>query len=65
MRIELNGTLTETTADTLAALLAEQAFDAASVATAVDGAFVPRGLREGTALRDGAKVEVLSPMQGG
>ncbi|WP_353474389.1 sulfur carrier protein ThiS [Salipiger sp. H15] len=65
MRIDLNGESLTTTAPTLATLLAERGFDPASVATALDGAFVPRGLRERTALRDGAKVEVLSPMQGG
>lgn len=65
MRIEVNGEPLETTADTLAGLIAEQGFDAASVATALDGQFVPRLLREETRLRDGAKLEVLAPMQGG
>lgn len=65
MRIDLNGTPVTTAAETLAALLEEQGFDSASVATAFDGLFVPRSFRAATALRDGAKVEVLSPMQGG
>lgn len=65
MRIELNGALITTGAETLAALLEEHGFDAASVATALDGLFVPRSARAATTLRDGAKVEVLSPMQGG
>ncbi len=65
MRIDLNGTSVETRAATLAALIDEQGLDAASVATALNGDFVPRGLREGTVLAEGAKVEILAPMQGG
>lgn len=65
MRIDLNGTPVETDAGSLAALIEEQGFDAASVATAMDGQFVPRPARATTVLRDGAKIEVLSPMQGG
>ncbi|MDE3027310.1 MAG: sulfur carrier protein ThiS [Paracoccaceae bacterium] len=65
MRIDLNGAPVMTDAGTLAALIEEHGFDAASVATALDGQFVPRSARAETALRDGAKVEVLSPMQGG
>lgn len=65
MRIDLNGESLTTTATTLSTLLEEQGFDATSVATALDGAFVPRPMRAATGLRDGAKVEILSPMQGG
>lgn len=65
MRIELNGARHETAATDLAALIEEQGFDAASVATALDGDFVPRAARGEIRLREGAKVEVLSPMQGG
>lgn len=65
MRIDLNGQPTTTAAVTLAALLDEQGFDAASVATALDGVFVPRGLRAETPLTPGVRVEVLAPMQGG
>lgn len=65
MQIDLNGTPTQTGAATLEALIDEQGFDAASVATALDGAFVPRALRAATPLPPGAKVEVLAPMQGG
>jgi len=65
MRIDLNGAPVVTGAETLAALLLEQGFDTASVATALDGQFVPRAARAATALRDGAKIEVLSPTQGG
>lgn len=65
MRIWLNGEPIETRAHTLATLVEERAFDAASVATALDETFVPRPLRTTTHLRDGARVEILAPMQGG
>lgn len=65
MQIDLNGQRITTAAATLAALLDERGFDAASVATALDGTFVPRDLRASMALGAGVKVEVLSPMQGG
>jgi sulfur carrier protein len=65
MRIDLNGRSHQTAAADLAALLDELGLDAASVATALDGAFVPRGARAATALAEGARIEVLSPMQGG
>ena len=65
MRIDLNGEALSTEAATLAALLAERGLDAASVATALDGVFVPRGRRAHTPLETGARVEILAPMQGG
>ncbi|NVO24077.1 sulfur carrier protein ThiS [Donghicola mangrovi] len=65
MQVELNGEPIATDAATLADLIAAQGFDAASVATALNGDFVPRGLRATTPIPEGAKIEVLSPMQGG
>lgn len=65
MRIDLNGAAVETAATTLSDLIAEQGFDAASVATALDGQFVARSQRDTQTLRPGVRVEVLSPMQGG
>lgn len=65
MRIELNGLGVTTDASNLAALLDEHGFDATSVATALDGEFVARGARASILLKEGVKVEVLSPMQGG
>ena len=64
MRIDLNGIPIETGATTLADLITEQNFEAASVATALDGTFIPRDARD-RPLHPGARVEVLSPMQGG
>ncbi|NIY73029.1 sulfur carrier protein ThiS [Marivivens donghaensis] len=65
MQIDLNGAPVTTAAETLSALIEEHGFDAASVATALDGVFIPRLMRSTTPLHGGAKVEVLSPMQGG
>ncbi len=65
MQVDLNGARIDTAAITLAALIDERGFDPASVATAVNGGFVPRPLRPQTPLADGDKIEVLSPMQGG
>lgn len=65
MRIDLNGAPYVTGARTLAALLDETGAEASAVATALDGQFVPRAARAQAMLREGARVEVLSPMQGG
>jgi len=65
MRIELNGSPITTSAETLADLIADQGLDATVIASALNGEFVPRGERESTRLHEGARVEVLSPMQGG
>lgn len=65
MLIEFNGRTLRTVAATLAELLAEQGMPGEAVATALDGRFVPRPQREAARLREGARVEVLAPMQGG
>lgn len=65
MRIDLNGVATMTTASTVAMLIEERGLDPNSVATALDGLFVTRTARETAALNDGAKIEILEPMQGG
>ena len=64
MRIILNGATAETAAATVAELLAEQGFGP-RVATALDGTFLPAGLRAATELTEGCRLEVLAPMQGG
>jgi sulfur carrier protein len=63
--ILLNGELAETQAATLAELVARQGFAETAVATAVNGAFVPRGARAATLLTAGDKVEIVAPRQGG
>ena len=50
---------------TLEKVLAELGFGDSVVATAVNGEFVAAGAREGIAVREGDRVEVLAPMQGG
>ena len=63
--IELNGEPVSTEARTLADLLEEKGYNGAVVATALNGAFVAKGLRTATPLSDGDAVEVVAPMQGG
>lgn len=65
MRIEVNGATREVTATTVAAALAELGWAEARVATALNGDFLPAGARAETTLRDGDRLEVLAPMQGG
>lgn len=52
-------------ADWLAAWLAEQGRPADSVATALNGAFVPRGLRGSTWIQPGDELTVIQPITGG
>ena len=65
MRLEVNGDMHEVTAPTLAAALNELGWSGARVATALNGSFVPRTARAQTPLKDGDRLEVLAPMQGG
>lgn len=64
MDVTVNGAALHTRAATLADLLAEQGYTA-KVATAVNGDFVPAGLRAQTTIRLGDRIEILSAMQGG
>jgi sulfur carrier protein len=66
--IVLNGQRSELApGETVAAVLARLGLgpDAPGVAVAVDGEVVPRAGRESFALREDARVEVLTAMQGG
>jgi sulfur carrier protein len=66
--IFLNGGESELHAgEDVAAVLARLglALDAKGIAVAVNGAVVPRGEWHGFALSEGARVEVLTAMQGG
>lgn len=65
MKITVNGSPVDSTAGTLAALLAELGKADDKVATAVNEAFVPVGARATHALQDGDRVEILAPRQGG
>lgn len=65
MRIEYNGNRVESLAANVAEFLAEQNIDASCVAVAADGHFVPRRDYKSRLLTEGAKLEILVPMQGG
>lgn len=65
MKIIVNGSPVETTATTLAALLAEMGKANAKIATAVNEDFVPATLRDNHTLNDGDRVEIVAPRQGG
>lgn len=65
MRIDVNGEPREVSGPSLADALTELGWAEARVATAVNGSFVPKAARASTALKDGDRLEVLAPMQGG
>ena len=65
MKILVNGAWRDTGAVDLAAALHEMGYGEAVVATALNGEFVPAGLRPAARLTDGDRIEVLAPMQGG
>lgn len=65
MRLYLNGEAVEVKAGTLAALLEERGLGGRPVGTAVNEVFVAAASRETKQLKDGDRVEVVAPMQGG
>jgi sulfur carrier protein len=65
MNIKLNGLLIETNATTLEELLYEQNIDINSIASAIDGQFIPRSKYNTQKIIENSKLEILSPMQGG
>ncbi|MBB5223371.1 sulfur carrier protein [Amaricoccus macauensis] len=65
MKIELNGEAREVSAGQLAEALVELGYGGATVATAVNGAFVPVAARAERILSEGDRLEVLAPRQGG
>ena len=64
MRITINGSVRDTSAATLAEVLAETGLTG-HIATALNGSFIPATLRATTPIRDGDAIEALAPMQGG
>ena len=65
MRIQVNGAWRDTGAEQLAAALEDLGYGDSIVTTALNGEFVAVGARARTALREGDRLEVLAPMQGG
>ncbi|MEM8979981.1 MAG: sulfur carrier protein ThiS [Pseudomonadota bacterium] len=64
MKIILNGEAQDLAGPNLAEAL-EQAGLTGRFATALNEAFVPSHMRAQTLLKDGDRIEALSPMQGG
>ncbi|GAB5429910.1 MAG: sulfur carrier protein ThiS [Devosia indica] len=65
MRILLNGTERHVAASHLDEALEALGYKGATIATAVNGRFVPAARRATMQLNDGDSLEVLAPMQGG
>ena len=65
MRLVVNGEMQDVPAATLAEAVQSLAFGEAKVATALNGEFVPARVRQATALKDGDRIEILAPRQGG
>jgi sulfur carrier protein len=65
MKLVVNGELREVRAATLAEAVQSLDFGEANVATAVNGEFVPARTREATPLKDGDRIEIVAPRQGG
>lgn len=61
----VNGEPREIKAATLAAALDALDYGEAKVATALNGEFVPARARKATQVKDGDRIEILAPRQGG
>jgi sulfur carrier protein len=65
MTLIVNGESRTVAAATLAEALQALDYADATVATALNGEFVPARKREDVALKDGDRIEILAPRQGG
>jgi sulfur carrier protein len=65
VKLIVNGEDRDIDASTLAAALTALDYAEAKVATAVNGEFVPARAREATALKEGDRIEIVAPRQGG
>lgn len=65
MNILVNAEPHKITCDSLGEALVELGFAGPAIATALNGAFVARDSRAATRLKEGDRLEVLAPMQGG
>lgn len=65
MNIIVNGEALETKGKTLLDLMAELGFEGEWLATAVNNQIVHKPERYRQALRNGDRIEILSPMEGG
>jgi sulfur carrier protein len=65
MRLVVNGEPQDVPAATLAEALQSLDLTEAKVATALNGEFVPARVREAIKLKDGDRIEIVAPRQGG
>ena len=65
MRLVVNGEPQDVPAATLADALESLEFAEAKVATALNGEFVPARARAATPVKDGDRIEIVAPRQGG
>jgi sulfur carrier protein len=65
MKLVVNGELQEVPAGTLAEALQLLDLAEAKVATALNGEFVPTRARAATLVKDGDRIEIVAPRQGG
>jgi sulfur carrier protein len=65
MTLIVNGELREVAAGTLAEALQALEYGEAKVATALNGEFVPARARGATPVKDGDRIEIVAPRQGG
>jgi sulfur carrier protein len=61
----VNGEAAEIVAADLAGALAALGYEDAIVATALNGHFVPARKRAATPIREGDRIEIVAPRQGG
>jgi sulfur carrier protein len=65
MRLVVNGEPQDVPAATLAEAVQSLDFGEAKVATALNGEFVPARARASTSIKDGDRIEIVAPRQGG
>lgn len=65
MKIYVNGVSTLVESNQLQAILEQLGYQNVTIATAINGDFVPLSQRDKTAMQENDKLEVLAPMQGG
>lgn len=64
-QIQVNSETVTVKSEQLSDLLIELGYGDSVVATAVNGDFVAQGNRVNTQIKEGDRIEVLAPMQGG
>ena len=65
MNIYVNSVETQVDSTELVKVLLQLGYDNVTIATAINGDFVPLSQRHLAKVKDGDKLEVLAPMQGG